>query len=185
MALGDHLYDYVTSTLNDFPGNYLEIGVFNGDGFSAIAAKFPDKTCYAIDPFIEDGHTHGVSGISKGNLLTTQKENFINYTKDLQNTKHFQMTSVEFYNKLDTSQIEQMDITTILIDGSHHYDDVVNDCNLSIKLLSKRKLGIIVFDDLHVEGVRQAYDKFCDQYKNNIENFGSIGGNANYVKIQL
>lgn len=185
MALGDHLYDYVIDKLDTFPGNFLEIGVFNGDGFSGIATKFPNKTCYAIDPFIEDGHTEGVSGISRGNLLVSQKENFLGYVKDLSNVVHFEKTSLDFHNQLNDSQIAEMDISIIVIDGSHHYDDVVNDCELSIKLLSQRKSGLIIFDDLHIEGVRRAYDEFCSQYKNNIDNFGSTGKNSDYVKIKL
>lgn len=185
VALGDHLYDYVSNHLDNYPGNYLEIGVFNGDGFSSIANKFPNKICYAIDPFIEDGHTEHSTGVTQGDSLLTQKENFIINTKDLKNIVHYQVTSVNFYNQLEASQIEQMDISVIVIDGSHHYNDVVNDCKLSIKLLSKRKLGLIIFDDLHVEGVRQAYDEFCREYKNNIEQFGSSGNNSDYIKIQL
>lgn len=185
MALGDHLYRYVTSQLDSFPGNYLEIGVFNGDGFSSIANKFPNKTCYAIDPFIEDGHTEHTSGLVRGDSLSKQKENFIANTQSLKNIVHFQVTSVDFYNQLDSLQIEQMDISIILIDGSHHYNDVINDCKLSVKLLSNRKSGLIIFDDLHVEGVRQAYDEFCNEYKTNIEKLGSSGNNADYIKIQL
>ena len=185
MALGDHLYDYVHSKLDHYSGNYLEIGVFNGDGFAGVAKKFSNKICYAVDPFIEDGHTEGTSGISKGHALQSQEENFINNTKNLSNVIHYKMTSVDFNNQLEDSQITTMNISIIVIDGSHHYVDVINDCKLSVKLLSHNKSGIIIFDDLHVQGVKQAYDEFRQEYKNCIEQFSGISGNAEFVKINL
>lgn len=185
MALGEHLYDYISEHLGKYPGNYFEIGVFNGDGFARIASKYNHKLCYAIDPFIEDGHTSGTSFIERGNSLNTQKESFLNLTKELKNITHYETTSVEFCSNLTDSQIDALNVSVILIDGSHHYTDVVNDYQLSIKLLQKQKHGIIIFDDLHVSDVRKAYTEFTDIYAKNIKNSGLIGGNSNFVEIEL
>lgn len=185
MALAEHLYDYISEHLGKYPGNYVEIGVFNGDGFARIASRYTDKHCYAIDPFIEDGHTSGTSFIERGNSLNTQKESFLNLTKELKNITHYETTSVEFCSNLTDSQIDALNVSVILIDGSHHYTDVVNDYQLSIKLLQKQKHGIIIFDDLHVSDVRKAYTEFTDIYAKNIKNSGLIGGNSNFVEIEL
>jgi hypothetical protein len=185
MALAEHLYDYISNNLVNYPGNYFEIGVFNGDGFARIASKYVDKHCYAIDPFIEDGYTSATSSIERGNSLNTQKESFLNLTKDLKNTTHYETTSVEFCSNLTESQIDVLNVSVILIDGSHHYSDVVNDYQLSVKLLQKQKHGIVIFDDLHVSDVNKAYVEFTNLYAKNIKNSGLIGGNSNFVEIEL
>ena len=183
MPLGEHLYSYIRSNLQNHFGNYLEIGVFNGDGFASVASTFPDKKCFAIDPFIEDGYTSHTTSTARGGHLGSQKANFLNATKKLPNVNYFEMTSVDFFNSLSEQQIIDMDISCIVIDGSHHYTDVVNDQNLSMKLLRNNKTGIILFDDLHVEDVKKAYDEFHKEYKKYIVNFGGIGGNAEFVLI--
>lgn len=183
MALGDHLYDYICENLKKYPGNYLEIGVFNGDGFARVASSYQDKKCYVIDPFIEDGHTSSTTSVERGHKLNSQKENFLHNTRDLTNIEHNETTSIDFFNLLTDQQIQEMNIGLILIDGSHHFADVVNDYKLSMKLLSMTKLGLIIFDDLHVTDVKQAYDQFLHEYKDCIETHGGIGGNSNFVKI--
>lgn len=187
MALGNHLYDYVINNLDQYPGNYFEIGVFNGDGFARVASNYTNKHCFAIDPFIEDGYTSATSSIDRGNKLSTQKENYLNATKHLSNITLFETTSVEFVQNLTDVQINDMAISIILIDGSHHYNDVVNDYQLSIQLLQQQKNGIIIFDDLHVTDVKKAYDAFYTQYHVNIQSSDLIGNNPNsrYVKIKL
>jgi hypothetical protein len=185
MALGDHLYDYAIQELQNFPGNYLEIGVFNGDGFARIADAYPNKKCYAIDPFIEDGHTSPSSDVAQGNKLSNQKENFINYTQNLSNTSLFEQTSAHFFSNLTDLLIDEMEISIVVIDGSHHYNDVTVDCQLSLKLLGKLKKGIIIFDDLHISDVRRAYEEFLVKNKDAVENTGLFGNNAAFVKIQL
>lgn len=185
MALAEHLYDYISEHLSNYRGNYFEIGVYNGDGFARIASRYANKHCYAIDPFIEDGYTSPTSSVDRGNRLNKQKESFLNATNGLQNITHYEITSVEFFHNLTDSQIDEMNISVILIDGSHHYDDVVNDYKLSVKLLEKQKNGIVIFDDLHVPDVNKAYLEFANLYAKNIRLSGLIGSNSNFVKVQL
>jgi hypothetical protein len=183
MSLSPHLYSYISSELNQWPGNYLEIGVYDGDGFSTIAKNFKEKNCYALDPFIEDGYTRGCSFKPQGGKLISQKESFLNYTKDFQNVILYEESSVEFYNKINQNLIENMSISMILIDGSHHYKDVVNDYKLSLELLQFQGKGVIIFDDLQVSDVMTAFNEFLDLNKNIIVKKGSSGGNSSYVII--
>ena len=44
--------------------NYLEIGCFDGYNLAVLAEKFPNKTIYGIDPFINDGNISKVPGES-------------------------------------------------------------------------------------------------------------------------
>ena len=143
MALGEHLYNYICNDLANCSGNYLEIGVFNGDGFARVAAKHKDKKCYALDPFIEDGYTTDHTNTIRGSKIDSQRKNFYNSIEDLTNVEHFELTSVQFSNNLTNQQVTDMDISYVLIDGSHHYDDVVNDYKLAVKLIEKNKSGTI------------------------------------------
>ncbi len=185
MALAEHLYDYISEYLGSYSGNYLEIGVFNGDGFARIASRYTNKHCYAIDPFIEDGYTSGTSSVAQGHILNTQKSSFFNLTQNLNNITHYEVTSAKFFNELTDAQIDAMNISVVLIDGSHHYDDVVTDYQLSMRLLKKQSSGLVIFDDLHVPDVHKAYVEFIDLYSERIHNSGLIGGNSNFVKIKL
>lgn len=185
MALGNHLYDFVIDNLYKYTGNYFEIGVFNGDGFARVASNYMTKNCYAIDPFIEDGYTSATTSIERGCELSSQKQSFLSVTQGLKNITHFETTSKDFLEKLNDIHVDEMNISIILIDGSHHYSDVVNDYQLSIRLLQKQKEGIIIFDDLHVPDVKKAYDEFCSLYQDNILQANIIGGNSNYVQIKL
>jgi hypothetical protein len=184
MAFGDHFYNFVLDELANLPGNYLEIGVFNGDGFAKIAKKHTNKMCYAIDPFIEDGHTQHTSGVPSGEKMNIQKQNYLKETENLSNVTLYELTSIRFYDNLTEQLIDEMNISIVVIDGSHHYNDVVNDYKLSLKLLKNKGEGIVIFDDTHVSDVLQAYNEFLVANKNIIVEHNSIGGAACFVKIK-
>ena len=98
-VLSGKIYDYVCMILPPLTGNYLEIGVFNGTGFARIARENSNRQCYAVDPFIEDGHTVKTSGVSAGATLNSQKESYLNETKSLTNTKLFEIPSSKFFEQ--------------------------------------------------------------------------------------
>jgi len=183
MPLGKHLYDYVIANLKDYPGNYLEIGVFTGDGFATVADYYRQKTCYAIDPFIEDGYTKELTSMNEGDSLVAHKKSFIDNTHGLSNIVLYEDTSVNFYSALTKTLAETMSISMILIDGSHHYQDVVSDYKLSLELLKINKKGTIVFDDLHVSDVRKAFDELLANHKDIIAEYSEMRGNSGYVNI--
>jgi hypothetical protein len=60
-----------------------------------------------------------------------------------------------------------VNIGAVLIDGSHHYEDVSIDVELSMKLIGK-KPGFIIFDDTDVEGVKMAQNEFLEKYEKQI-----------------
>ena len=61
----------ICTFLQNNGGNYLEIGVYDGQTLCHVAHQNPSKTIYGIDPFISDGNTGQIRGIS----LTAQEEN--------------------------------------------------------------------------------------------------------------
>jgi hypothetical protein len=173
--LSGQVYDYVCTELPKIEGNYFEIGVFNGDGFARVAKENLEKKCYAVDPFIEDGHTNASSGINTGSYMTQQKENFLKNTKDLDNITLFDMTSTEFANQLIDQLVNDMNISVVTIDGSHHYEHVVKDFDIAARLLNNLG-GQIVVDDTDVIGVSQAFNEFKEKFSSRISKEVNAGG---------
>jgi len=142
------------------PGlNYLEIGTFNGDSIAELARRNPTRTIYAIDPFIEDGYTSHTTLVDRNQDMPTQRKNTYRNIAGLDNVTLFETTSREFSETLTDQQVADMNIAWVLIDGSHHYEDVAIDVALALRLIGPRSGGI-VFDDVNVSGVARAYQEF-------------------------
>lgn len=149
--LTGYLYKYHT---------YLEIGSFDGEGIAMLSKKFPDKSFYSIDPFVEDGNTINSSGVEKGKSLDKIRNTFIENTKDCKNIIHFDMTSEEFVIK---ELYENLFIDILFIDGDHSNKGTSTDLTLAI-LLSKNKRLFVVMDDLYLDGVTTALNHFKITY---------------------
>lgn len=181
-VLSGTIYDYVCNILPPLLGNYLEIGVFNGTGFARVARENPNKQCYAVDPFIEDGHTMASSGVSQGSVLNQQKQSYTQETNDLSNTKLFEVTSATFLEQLSNSMCNEMNVSIVTIDGDHHYDNVVIDFEIAIKLIGS-KSGQIVVDDSDVAGVFKAYEEFTYKYQHRIDRKVDASGTTKVILI--
>lgn len=68
-----------------------------------------------------------------------------------------------------------MNVSHVFIDGSHHYDDVVNDCHLAMKLING-KPGCIILDDLQVPDVLKAFNHLLFRYSNSLTSLAHVGG---------
>lgn len=157
--LSQHVYYLIGKSLTNSPYNYLEIGVFNGVGFSEMAKHFKDKKCYAVDPFIEDGHTVDSSNIETGKEMPSQRESALSYIAEHSNASIEIMTSHQFRETLTPEKIESLNVGVVLIDGNHHYDFVVNDYELALMLIG-RKEGYVIFDDTDKDDVNRAFNEF-------------------------
>lgn len=144
-------------------GNYLEIGVFNGDSIAALARAFPDSHIYGIDPFVEDGCTTHTTGVQRHESMPTQRTNTYLNIQDLPNVDLFEMFSSDFARTLTPEVAAALNVSYVLIDGSHHYADVMVDVHLAMQLIGD-KPGAIVFDDVNLPGVGQAYQEFLTVY---------------------
>lgn len=170
--LSAHVYTAAEQFLGKLPGNYLEIGVFNGVGTARLGRGFTSKIIYAIDPFIEDGYTVGASRVEQGQPMPSQRDACHNNIQGLDNIILFEMTSEDFVSILTDEMVTDMNISWVTIDGSHHYNDVVIDYKLAMRLIGDRA-GVIVFDDMAHIGVRRAYYEFMAQYA---ERVNPVGG---------
>lgn len=182
MALADHIYDALEGSLRSSVHNALEIGIFNGDGTARIAKQFPNKLIFAIDPFIEDGYTTAVSNVSTGERTGTQRNACTENFKDCPNIVLYEETSSNFYTRLTDTMVEQMQVAWVSIDGDHHYDHVVNDYKLAMKLIDNKQGGVI-FDDLELPEVRKAFDEFVGEFQDRIANLNDLNNQPAYMRV--
>ena len=145
-------------------GNYAEIGIFDGELLAFVASRFPNKMCYGIDPFVEDGNTSWITNVEAGNKITVQEENSKNAISCLLNTHVYKMFSQNFNKHLTPELVEALNITCVFVDGDHRYDAVLNDCELALKLIGK-KSGTIIFDDWQIDSVKSAVYSFFTNHQ--------------------
>ena len=151
-------FSYFLKNLKDYPGNYLEIGVFEGFSLRELAKAYPEKMFYGVDPFIEDGHTTGHNGVPKGERMEAQREATYRNIEGIQNINFFEFKSREWeIYHLDNSQVKAMNISGVLVDGDHSYEECSNDIKIAIRCLNHG--GVIWIDDQGLSGVKRAVEE--------------------------
>lgn len=157
-------FNFFKQELSQSDFNYLEIGVFNGDSIAELGKAYPNKSIFGIDPFIEDGNTTHITKIKENHQLSVQKQNTYNNIFGLNNVKLFEEKSIDFYNQLTDEMIEEMNVAWVLIDGSHHYADVIVDIKLAMKLIGDKRGGVVFDDCCNVADVNRAHQECVDNY---------------------
>ena len=127
-----NFYNYLKKLKNNF--KYLEIGSFEGNSAIFIAKKFKDCKIYCVDTWI--GHEQYYIDKNFNEIEKNFDFNIKNYSN-----------IVKIKNKSDTFFSENKDLKfdVIYIDGDHHYDQVLLDCQNAWKLLKRD--GIFICDD--------------------------------------
>lgn len=156
-------FEFFKNVLSMSQANYLEIGVFNGDSLQGLARAYPNRAIYGVDPFIEDGNTEHTTGVKRNESMPVQKANTLNNIQGYTNIKLYEQTSRAFSDALSDALVKELDIGYVLIDGSHHYEDVIEDVHMAMRLIGN-KPGAIVFDDVNLPGVGPAYQEFKQLY---------------------
>ncbi len=177
VCMAHYIRDFLVGA--PFTGNYLEIGVFDGEIISEVAKKYPDKKCYGIDPFIEDGWTTGSSNAQKGENITTQRENAFRNCTGLENVHLYEMKSSEFFENLTDEQVNELDVSCIFIDGDHGTEAVQNDVRLAIKLLGKKD-GMIICDDWNIPDVSKTALREISEISDRIVEYGRVMNEFKY-----
>jgi hypothetical protein len=113
--------------------------------------------------------------------MSAQHNSTLEAIDKLENVNLNVMTSHDYFANLTKEKITSLNIGTVLIDGNHHYDFVVNDYKLAMAVIGN-KAGLIVFDDMSVPGVKKAFDEFCIEHQDRIRDQLSI---ANGVAISV
>jgi tetratricopeptide (TPR) repeat protein len=157
-------FDFFAEYLRVAAGNYLEIGVFEGDSIARLARLYPQKQIFAVDPFIEDGYTDWITHVGKDKPLNSQRSRTLENIAGLENITLFECTSTEFFHNLAAENAQQLNVTAVFIDGNHHEPHVINDVELAMTLIGNNR-GIVFFDDIdHIARyLFQLFFKFRDK----------------------
>ena len=166
MILSRVSYRFLRKQVGKRIGNYLEIGVYEGDMLRDFAARWPSKNFYGIDPFIEDGYTTGHNGIPKGHRLERQRAIAYENFNHMPNIKLFEQTSASFLKEKSKRELQEMNVSTVYVDGNHSYDDTLNDLWLAEKLIDGN--GLIYIDDFDLPDVLKATRDFTKLNQNRI-----------------
>lgn len=152
--LAGHAFKYFYEHLYSFPGNYLEIGVFEGFMLRELAMLHPDKHFYGVDSFIEDGNTTGHNGIEKGRETLAQRNATENNLRDMKNVTMIIKTSRQFFEELSDKDMRAMRLSCVFVDGDHSYEEACNDIINAVRALPGG--GVILIDDIGLPDVRRA-----------------------------
>lgn len=131
--------------LKNTPGDFLEIGTYDGIIATLAAKKFPNKTIHCVDLF-KSGYLTG------GGHKKYWKKNVAKHK--VTNIKLLEGDSKKIVPNL------KKQYGVIFIDGNHSYRAVLCDLNNSWKKLLPN--GILVVHDYSlIKDVRKAVSKFC------------------------
>ncbi len=158
MILSRGSYDALLLEIPKWKGNYLEIGVYEGDMLKDFATRWPDKTFYGIDPFLSDKDTIGHTGVPIGERLYFQHAAArLNFSK-VKNIKFFLQTSKSFMEEMNDYDLHFMNVQVVYVDGNHSYGDTLNDLCLAERLIKND--GLIYVDDDTLPDVLMATQDF-------------------------
>ena len=144
-------------------GDYLEIGCYYGVFISELARKHPNIKLFGIEPFVTEAYD--VKEDQKESLQQEVKEFFKYNTSGLNNIIHWEKKTEECLKKEYINQLTN--VGCILIDGSHHYSDILVDIKFIKKINNIRNI-LIVFDDIHIGDVYNAVGVFKEEFKSRI-----------------
>ena len=165
-------FAYFLNHLKEYPGNYLEIGVYEGFGLRELAKAYPDRMFFGVDPFIEDGHTTGHNNVPKGEKMLVQREQTYKNIELIPNIVFFEQTSRSWgTDRLTEMLIQHMEISCVLVDGDHSHEEALNDLKIALRCLTNG--GVIWVDDQGLPEVAQAVKEFTSEHNDRIS--GIIG----------
>ena len=157
MILSRDSYEALLMEIPKYMGNYLEIGVYEGDMLKDFAERWSEKTFYGIDPFLSDPDTIGHHGVPVGETLHEQKYKAYENWKGINNITFFETTSKRFLETMDQDTLDEMKVSVVYVDGSHSYDDTLTDLTLAGKCIRQ---GLIYVDDSGLPEVAMAMHYF-------------------------
>lgn len=140
---------------------YLEIGVHNGSSMSYVLQSNKNETCIGIDPF-ETLKTEDKEMIHYQNIDKVTEEK----TQNNLNNNNKYNSNIKLIKKLSKDVLDEeiSEINLLFIDGDHRYEAALNDYYKYSKYVKSG--GFIVFDDLHMSGVKGCFDKIVNTDKN-------------------
>ena len=163
-ALCNAFHSPILSFLENNPGDYLEIGLYYGHFFPQVANTFPNKNIIGIDPFISDGYTRD----AQGTIMTDIEEIARHNVSQVTNATLYKTTTEDFLKREDAFGLVK-NVSCILVDGSHHYDDIMFDLNLVLGIENDYD-KFVIFDDLQIPAVAGSIAELKNRLSNRIKN---------------
>lgn len=166
-VLGGGWCNQIIEWLKSNPGDYLEIGCYYGVFFSQVAELIKEQgIAYGIDPHIADGWT----GQPAGTILSDIKTKFLYNIEGLANVVFWSKTTKQSFEDKNYNKIANL--SCVLVDGSHHYDDLITDIDFLLSVKQNRDI-LVYFDDLHIPDVIRGIQYFSDKLITKIEQINS------------
>ena len=119
--------------------NILEIGSYEGNSSVFLLKTIPESIITCVDSFKK------YNQLQKKNDFKTLYSNFLsNISIFKSRVRLFKMKSHNFFHKLEKKKIckKNTKFDLIYIDGSHYYQDIINDGNSALKFLIKDGLAV-------------------------------------------
>lgn len=176
-------FEFFRDYLATSPHDYLETGSFTGYYVAKLATLYPHKRFYCVDPFIEDGLTNEQTGKERGEAITEVERRFLAATKDLPNVTLFKMTSAAFLDA-NHEHLADLNVGSVLIDGSHHYEDVIVDAEIARRLIAGKVAAVFFDDAVKSEDVRAGMNEFAGYLGDRITSWGA-GEDSQWFKLDL
>lgn len=134
-------------------GDYLEIGCYYGVFFSEMAETHPQIKVYGIDPHISDAY-------NVSDKETLQKEVKSYFAHNIEGLDNVVFWNTKTENCLSDEYVDQLsNVSCILVDGSHIFEDILADIMLIKKIKSRHKI-LVIFDDRQIQDVLDSIDLF-------------------------
>ena len=180
-ALCSAFHNPIQEFLSHNEGNYLEIGTFYGHFLTSLANQFSYKKLYAIDPFIDDGHTTWITGKEKNEPISEIRKIALSNISQVNNVELFEMTTQAFlsHSFIGFTNNILKDVSCVLIDGSHHYDDIKYDLEL-VMLIKNTHSKMVMFDDIKMDDVSRSIDDFKLMIEDRITH---VDNNPEYIAV--
>jgi len=173
-ALCDSFHAPIRNFLTNNPGSYLEIGVYHAFFLAEIASQFPERIFYGVDPFIGDGHTKE----PRGTFMEEVEQIATHNVGQVNNVTLFKEKTADFLKRKELNSILKT-VSCVLIDGSHHYEDITYDIGLVLQINSEYEKAVF-FDDVHVPDVQRSIQELKDKLQGRITR---VGEDARYGEI--
>lgn len=138
--------------ISNNPGAYLEIGIYYAHFIAGFANDYPNVEMHAIDPFISDGCTRDAQGTIMYDIEEIARHNI----SQVNNIRLHKGTTEEFLARKEAKEILKT-VSCILIDGSHHYEDIIHDIKLVLQIENDLEKAVF-FDDITVPDVIQSIE---------------------------
>ena len=167
-ALSTAFHDPVREFLNTYPGNYLEIGTYQGHFLATICSEYLDKSFFGIDPFISDGCVPGERGTAIPKVEEVASHNILQTT----NGSLIKCTTQDFLKSDIVGNVLER-VSCILIDGSHHYEDIVYDLELVLRISNNLK-KVVFFDDTAVPDVTKSVQELISKLGDRVNRLSQI-----------